>query len=115
MRIEKAKKHYKGNGGAGKLNCAQAIIAAFGDKFSVSDHTIKIFAAYGAGMAPGGECGTFCAAKFLLSAKHKDMIGVCEEMFKTEAGSAKCKEIRAIKKLPCLGCVEKIAEFLEKI
>ena len=29
------------------------------------------------------------------------------------AGSLKCREIKALKKLPCIGCVEKAAEVVE--
>ncbi|MDD5428978.1 MAG: C-GCAxxG-C-C family (seleno)protein [Candidatus Omnitrophica bacterium] len=115
MSKEKAKMHYKGHSGADKLNCGQAIIAAFREKFSLNDEAIKLFAGYGAGKAPGGECGAFYAARFILDGKNKDKIKACEEMFTSSAGSTKCKEIKALKKFPCLGCVEKIAEFLETI
>ncbi|MFA6320609.1 MAG: C-GCAxxG-C-C family (seleno)protein [Candidatus Omnitrophota bacterium] len=115
MSLEKAKKHYQGKAGSDKMNCGQAVIAAFREKFLVGDEDVKIFAGYGSGKAPEGVCGAYYAAKFMLEGKHKDKIRACEEMFLLNAGSVKCKEIRALKKLPCLGCVEKIAEFLETI
>jgi hypothetical protein len=36
----------------------------------------------------------------------------CAQAILNLAGSLKCDEIRKLKKLSCLGCVEKAAEFL---
>lgn len=115
MSIEKAKDYYLNKSGKGKLNCGQAIVAAFGHKFSMGPDTTKLFATYGSGRAPEGECGAYYAAKYLLKDKHKDKIQECEDIFTARAGSTKCKEIRKIKRLPCVGCVETMARFVDNI
>lgn len=114
MSIEKAKEYYLNKSGKGKLNCAQAVTAAFGQKFSASPDTMKLFATYGSGRAPEGECGAYYAAKYLLKEKHQDKIQECEDIFTARAGSTKCKEIRKLKRLPCVGCVETAATFLDR-
>jgi hypothetical protein len=97
------------------LNCSQAIIGAFRDKFSLDENSIGMFASYGAGRAPGGDCGALYAAMSLLEAHHQDKIKDCETMFASHAGSTKCREIRQIRKISCVGCVEKAAEFVDKV
>ncbi|MFA6143128.1 MAG: C-GCAxxG-C-C family protein [Candidatus Omnitrophota bacterium] len=115
MSVDKAKAHYTGKNQSKRLNCAQAIIASYMDKFAMDEKTINVFGSYGGGKAPGGECGALYAAKFMLKDKHPDKIKDCEAAFSSFAGSTKCKEIRTLKKLPCLGCVEKAAEFIDTI
>jgi len=115
MSVDKAKAYYTSKDRSKKLNCAQSIIAAYMDKFLLDEKTINVFGSYGAGKAPGGECGALYAAKFMLKDKYPDKIKECEEFFASFAGSTKCKEIRALKKLSCIGCVEKAAEFLGEI
>ncbi|MDD5583665.1 MAG: hypothetical protein PHV55_01230 [Candidatus Omnitrophica bacterium] len=114
MSKEKAKVLFLGTQGHKKLNCGQAIIGAFKEKFNVSDATLCEFAKYGGGKAPEGLCGALYAAQVILG-KHPDKMKECEVVFLTFAGSAKCKDIRALKKLTCSGCVEKVAQCLEKI
>ena len=101
MPIEKAKKHYLGKDGHERLDGAQSILRAFGHQ------ALEI-----KGRMPGGECGAYCAAKHLLSKKHPEKLKEFEEHFTKLAGSLKCDEIRKLRKLSCLGCVEKAAEFL---
>lgn len=115
MSTEKAKDYYLNKSGKGKLNCGQAVIAAFIDKFLLDENAIRLFAAYGSGRAPGGECGACYAAKFILKGNHPEKISQCEDAFVSKAGSTKCKEIRRLKKLPCVGCVETAAEFVDNI
>lgn len=115
MSIEKAKGHYLNKYGTGKLNCGQSVIAAFKDRFSLNEDVVKLFAAYGSGQAPAGTCGALYAAQFLLKDKYPDKAKDCEETFLAAAGSTKCKEIRKLRKLPCIGCVEKAAQIIEKI
>ncbi len=115
MSIEKAKAHYLGNFGYNKLNCSQAIIAAFGDKLSISKETMDLFASYGGGKAPDGECGAVYAAKFIIKNTGKGSEEECNNIILAHAGASKCREIRQLKKLPCVGCVEKMAEYMEKI
>lgn len=115
MSVEKAKAHYTAREGHKKLNCGQAVIAAFSQKHALSPEVVEIFASYGAGRAPEGECGALYAAKYILQKAHKAKITDCQKAFIAAAGSTKCKEIRKLNKLPCIGCVEKAAEFLEGI
>ncbi|MDO8535596.1 MAG: C-GCAxxG-C-C family (seleno)protein [Candidatus Omnitrophota bacterium] len=113
MSIRKAKDYYAGRTGPKRLNCGQAVIAAFRENFGIDENAVHMFASFGSGRAPGGECGALYAAKFLLNENHKEKIEECTNAFISKAGSIKCKEIRHMKKLPCVGCVETAAKFLE--
>jgi hypothetical protein len=113
MRKEKAKQHFLGQKGHVKLNCAQAVIKAYHDVFSASQQDVDSFAAYGAGRAPGGSCGAYYAAQYLILKKDPQQGVILEREFSSAAGSLKCKDIRSLRKLTCLGCVEKAAELLE--
>ena len=109
MSIEKAKKHYLGKDGYEKLNCAQSILKVF----SGLDQDQKETLCKGGGQAPGGVCGAFCAAKHLLEKNHSEKLKEFVDYFKNVAGSLNCREIRAMRKLSCVGCVEKAAEYLD--
>lgn len=111
MPIEKAKKHFLGRDGHERLNCADAILKAFGELDEASRQTL----CQGGGRAPGGECGALCAARTILSKKDPARAEELEKAFVELAGSGKCAEIRKLKKLSCLGCVEKAAELLHKL
>lgn len=115
MSTAKAKAYYMNKSGPKKLNCAQAVIEAFREKFNIDENAVHLFASFGSGKAPGGECGALFAAKFLLNENYKDKIGECRDAFVSMAGSTRCKEIRQLKKLPCIGCIETTAGFLDKI
>ena len=115
MSKEKAKEYFAHKIGDKKLNCCQSVIAAFTDKFLLDENRVGLFAAYGSGRAPEGECGAFYAAQFIMGAKRKDEIERFRDIFLSKAGSLKCKEIRQGRKLSCAGCVEAAAEFLESI
>ena len=112
MSIEKAKKYFLGAPSHERLNCAQAVLKAFQEKFSLPDEAVAEFKACGAGRAPGGSCGAFHAAKSVLEKHSPEKCKDLENKFTAEAGSTKCKEIRALRKLSCLGCIEKAAEIL---
>ncbi|MDO8663079.1 MAG: C-GCAxxG-C-C family protein [Candidatus Omnitrophota bacterium] len=115
MSVAKAKAYYTDRSGPKKLNCAQSVIAAFREEFGLDENTVCLFASFGSGRAPEGECGAFYAAKFILQVNHQDKLDECQNIFISKAGSLKCKEIRKINKLPCLGCVETIAGFLDRV
>ena len=115
MRTERAKAHYLGKDGCKKLNCGQAVISAFKDKFFLGESIVNMFSGYGGGRAPEGVCGAYYAAKYILGQNHSERIKECEEKLLSCAGSTKCKEIRGLKKLSCVGCVEKMAEFVDKV
>ena len=111
MSIQKAKDHYLGKGGLTKANCAEAIIRAFKENFNIDD---KNFAGYGKGKAPGGLCGAYCAAKEIIEKYYPERKAEFEKFFLEKAGNLVCKDIRALRKLSCLGCVEKAAEFVQR-
>ncbi|MFA6569018.1 MAG: C-GCAxxG-C-C family protein [Victivallales bacterium] len=115
MSIVKAKEHYLGINGNKKHNCAQAVIAGFKDRFSLTDELVAIFAAHGGGKAPGGLCGALYAARHILENVSPGEMEKSSDAFIKTAGSAKCREIRSMKKLSCLACVEKAAEILVNI
>lgn len=115
MSVTKAKAYYNDRTGPKKLNCAQAVIAGFRDEFGLDENAVQAFAAFGSGRAPEGECGAMYAAKFILKGDHQEKIDECRDIFISKAGSVKCKEIRQFNKLPCLGCVETAAEFIDKV
>ncbi len=115
MSVAKAKAYYTDRSGPKKLNCAQAVIAAFREKFGLDENAVNLFASFGSGKAPEGECGALYAAKFILNGNHRDKLEECRNVFMSKAGSVKCKEARQLKKLPCVGCVETMAEFLDKV
>lgn len=111
MPIEKAKKHYLGKDNHQKLNCAKSILEAFEE---LDEKTSKEIG-HGGGSAPSGECGAAYAAKYILNKHNPDKLTDFEERFKQLAGSTKCKEIRKLRKLSCVGCVEKSAELLSEL
>jgi hypothetical protein len=51
----------------------------------------------------------------ILELLDKNRIQECKDLFESYAGALTCKEIRAAKKMECVECVGKAAEFLEKI
>ncbi len=115
MSKEKAREYYTNKRNGRKLNCGQSVIAAFTDRFLLDENSVGLFAAFGSGRAPDGECGAYYAAKFIVGADRKDDIERCRDIFLSKAGSVKCKEIRQGRKLSCAGCVETASEFLEGI
>ena len=112
MPIEKAKKHYLGKDGHQKFNCAQSIVAAFKEHLSLDSKLIDEYSKYGGGNAPNNLCGAYFAALKLVEKHSPDKVLDFESHFYTLAGSLKCNEIRKLKKLSCLGCIEKAAEYL---
>ncbi len=113
MRKARAKKYFLGEGNSRRLNCAQAVIEAYRDLFGVPEGETAQFAQCGGGRAPEGKCGAYYAAQYLVARKDaKELVGL-EQLFKTAAGSLRCRDIRRQGKLSCVGCVEVASEFLE--
>lgn len=115
MSVEKAKAHYIGKAGCRKLNCAQTIVHVFQDKFALPEEMQEQLAMSGGGRAPGGLCGSLYAAQLILERSCPDSFKTCEEAFLVHAGATRCQDIRRLKKLSCVGCVEKAAQCLELI
>ncbi len=114
MSTEKAKRYFTKTENGKKLNCAQAVIKAFKDKFAPEDLSVEDFSRCGGGGAPEGECGALYAAERLLKGKAEDAPGCLREDFSKKAGSVKCKKIRKKGELSCLGCVETASKHLER-
>lgn len=114
MIADKAKRYFLGKEGK-RMNCAQAVVAAAGSVFELPESAVEIHGRSAAGRAPGGYCGGLYAALYVLELVDKERMRECEDFFKACAGALTCKEIRAAKKLDCVECVGKAAEFLEKI
>ena len=89
MSVEKAVSYYKNKTGPVKMNCGQAVLAAFKDRFSLEDGIIMEFSSYGSGKAPDGECGAFHAAKRILGSGCAEKIKECEAFFADKAGATK--------------------------
>lgn len=110
---ETAKVYFLGKKGPRRLNCAQSVAETFREKLPLEEKTATLLSACGGGMAPNGYCGAFYAAKCLLEHHAPHRAQESMEQLHSAAGSLKCREIKALKKLSCVGCVEKAAEVVE--
>lgn len=115
MSTIKAKNYYTGQGGCQRMNCAQAVISAFKEEFSINEEIVESFKNYGGGRAPEGLCGAYYAVKYILSKQDPDKLEDLKKHFLEHAGALECSNIKGLKKLSCVGCVEKSSEFLEKL
>ena len=97
------------------MNCGQSVVSAFKEKFGLDDDLIDLFKGYGGGNAPAGLCGAYYAVKCIVDKQKKEMTRELEQYFLEYAGALECRNIKSLKKLSCVGCVEKSSEFLEKI
>lgn len=106
MPSEKARNHFLGKNGHRRLNCAQAVLAAFDVEPELIDENRRA----GGGNAPEGWCGAAYGAALLLKDESK-----VEEFFTEHAGSVKCREIRKEGKLSCPECVNQAAQLVVDI
>jgi len=114
MPIEKAKKLFLGTD-CEKLNCYQAVLVAFQHKITVHEDDIKKGLKFSSGRAPNGLCGAVYAVQKILEMNDRaDSFCHFSDYFSKEHGSLKCKEIRALKKISCIKCVEEAAIYLDK-
>ena len=109
---ETAKAYFLGKKGSRRLNCAQSVAETFRERFPVEEETTLLFSTCGGGMAPEGYCGAFYAVKCILEKHTPHRVEEGLERLRSAAGSLKCREIKALKKLPCVGCVEKAVEVI---
>ena len=112
---ESAIEHFRGINEKMKVNCAQAIALAFKEKFSIKDETIQEQKKNGGGKAPDGNCGALHSALEILGKQYPDKAEELKCYFSKTAGSCECSEIKKIKKLTCVQCVELTAIYLEEI
>jgi hypothetical protein len=110
----KAKDYFLGKNGE-KFNCAESVSRSYSEKSNFTHKDLDSHADCGGGLAPGGYCGAFYSALYILELTGKYKRKECEAFFIGHAGALTCEEIRRLKKLSCLGCVEKAAEFLMNI
>lgn len=110
MHVELAIRHYQGKDGARKLNCAQSVVAAFQESRDIPEEQLQALAGFGVGRAPGGVCGAYHSAVLLSGGETEQL----KEAFIQEAGSLQCREIRALRKLPCAGCVAHGARLVQE-
>lgn len=115
MSAVKAKNNYTGQSGCSRMNCAQAVLSAFREDFDIDESMVDTFKGYGGGRAPGGLCGAYYAVRYILDEKDPSRLEELEKHFLEHAGALECRNIRGLKKLSCVGCVEKSSEFLEKL
>lgn len=101
MEIQQALDNYTGQAGQ-RLNCAQAVAAAFGKD-------PQAFASCGGGQAPDGWCGAAYAAAHLTGNPE-----AIRSVFHQLAGAVTCKAIRQARQLPCPGCVETAARLAKE-
>jgi hypothetical protein len=114
MSGKKAKENYLGRLGARRMNCCESVAYVFQDKIPLEDEELQSFAGFGGGRAPEGYCGAIYAAKRLLEKSGSPKAAEIPAIFNAFAGSAKCREIKALKKISCLACIEKAAEIVEE-
>ncbi len=109
---ETVKAYFLGKKGPRKLNCAESVAETFRERFPLDEKTSALLPSCGGGMAPDGYCGAFYAVQCILE-KHFPLYSLKGmEQLRFSAGSLKCREIKALKKLSCIGCVEKAAEVV---
>jgi hypothetical protein len=115
MSAIKAKNNYTGLGGCQRMNCAQSVIDAFKEDYNIENDLVEAFKNYGGGRAPEGLCGAYYAVKYILSKNDTDKLDELEKHFMEHAGALECSNIKGLRKLSCVGCVEKSSQFLEKL
>lgn len=113
MFVKEAREYFIGKNGKDRLNCAQSVIMAFKNEFNIDDQTILNMKSYGAGNAPYGVCGAFYSTRMILENKNSVEINNFEKYFMDKVGALKCNEIKSKKKISCVGCVERCAEFIQ--
>lgn len=114
MRVKKAQDLYIGKAPGPRLNCAQEVAEVLKDRWPLSETQKRTLSLCGGGMAPEGVCGSFYAVQMLIK-EQPELIEDCRQIFIQQAGSEKCREIKKLRRLSCLGCIAKSVEFLEKI
>ena len=87
-------------------NCAQAVASAAG-----RDDLLENMKLCGGGRAPENICGALFAAMFIAGDENSLKI---REEFASDFGAVTCSGLKNDKHIPCIDCVKKAAELLEK-
>jgi predicted Fe-Mo cluster-binding NifX family protein len=92
-----------------RLNCSQAVLAAYQETTGDRSCPVVDFKPLGGGRAPDGTCGALHAACLIAP----EVESTLRSQFVKRAGSTACKELKKDHKLPCEQAVEIAAELLE--
>jgi predicted Fe-Mo cluster-binding NifX family protein len=92
-----------------RLNCAQAVLAAYQEIVRDVSLPVAELKPHGGGRAPGGTCGALHAACSIAP----ESAQVLTSQFEQRAGSSLCRELKKVHKLPCEEAVGIAAELLE--
>lgn len=106
MPVNKSRHAYRNE----RLNCAQSILRGFQELHDITEEQIVEAKHLGGGKADGGLCGALHAASILVTDEEKRV--ELHQRFTAQAGSDRCREIRALKQLTCGECVELAASIL---
>lgn len=87
-------------------NCAQTVAAAAG-----RNELIEEMRLCGGGKAPENLCGALYAAMLIAGEENGSKI---REEFESALGAETCADLKHLQRVPCVRCVEKAAELLEK-
>jgi len=92
-----------------RLNCAQAVLAAYQETTGDTSMSLPSFQAYGGGRAPQGLCGAVHAAALTRPA----LAEAIKAEFLARTGALGCRELKA-RGVSCKACVELAAEILQQ-
>jgi hypothetical protein len=115
MRAIRARERFMGMSDGKRSSCTNSVAWAFRDKFGVDDKAFLELDMFSGGRAPEGLCGALYAVKLIMERGGYGEFEKIRSAFKEAAGSDKCREIRALKKLSCAECVSMAAELLDKL
>ncbi len=114
MSATKAVEHFTGKNDTARLNCAQAVAAAFETVLALPEQQRRALASCGGGGAPGGLCGSLHAALEILAHHYPQQRTACHARFVGRSGAPDCRGIRSLRRLSCVDCVRTAATFLEE-
>ena len=108
-----------------KMNCCQAVLAAFADELNMDTETLmKLGSAFGSGMATmEGTCGALVGAEMVLGLLGKQPVraqaGQLFKAFSAQCGSSVCRELKGVGTgtvlCSCEDCVRNAAQLAEDI
>lgn len=94
-----------------RMNCAEAVAGAWHKVTGKNSEVTESMSDCGSGRAPMGLCGAIYAAQLVSDKDKKEELN---DRFADAAGSLVCREIRSMRKLSCVACVELAATLLEE-